>query len=255
MTNCDRILVGIPVYNEAAFVTEVLQEVRQYAVHILVIDDGSTDETSRLLSEQSVKIVRHSTNRGYGRSTRDMFQWAREDGFEWLITMDCDRQHEPAAIPLFRERIKVGDVDVVSGSRYIHRETDDDMPPPDRREINRIMTAEINHRLGLSLTDAFCGFKAYRVEACAGLALDVDGYDFPMQFWVQAVAAGLRIAELPVRLIYNDPSRSFGGPLDDKGRRLRIYQSTLHEEIIRQSADLPLEANTGLELDEPTCYG
>ena len=69
--------------------------------------------------------------------------------------------------------------------------------------------------MGLSITDSFCGFKAYRVTACDRLCLSVDGYDFPMQFWVQAVAHGLVIEELPVRLIYNDPTRTFGGPLDD----------------------------------------
>ncbi|MEE2906261.1 MAG: glycosyltransferase family 2 protein [Planctomycetota bacterium] len=255
MPKNDRILVGIPVYNEAAFVTDVLQEVLQYADHVLVIDDGSTDETARLLSEQPVKIIRHATNRGYGRSTRDMFQWAQEDGFEWLITMDCDRQHEPAAIPSFRKRIDAGGVDVISGSRYIHRDVDADMPPADRRAINRMMTDEINRRLGLSLTDAFCGFKAYRVEACADLRLDVDGYDFPMMFWAQAVAAGLVIDELPVRLIYNDPSRSFGGPLDDQARRLRFYQSTLYEEIIRLAPHLPAGADEGLALGEAAFHG
>ncbi|MDG2423752.1 MAG: glycosyltransferase family 2 protein [Phycisphaerales bacterium] len=255
MSKNDRILVGIPVYNEAAFVTEVLQEVLQYTEDVLVIDDGSTDDTARLLSEQPVKIVRHATNRGYGRSTRDMFQWAREDGYEWLITMDCDLQHEPAAIPLFEERIKEGGVDVISGSRYLLECQDGDMPPADRRQINRLMTHEINSRLGLSLTDAFCGFKAYRVDACVDLVMDVDGYDFPMMFWVQAVAAGLAIDELPVRLIYNDPSRSFGGPLDDHARRLRFYQSTLYEEIIRMSSSLPAGADDGLAIGETTCHG
>ncbi|MCH2132403.1 MAG: glycosyltransferase family 2 protein [Phycisphaerales bacterium] len=250
-----RILVGIPVYNEADFVTSVLDEVRQYADDVLVIDDGSTDDTARLLSEQPVKVVRHATNRGYGRSTRDMFHWASQDGFDWLITMDCDRQHEPAAIPMFRDRILAGDVDVISGSRYVSRHDGDDSPPADRREINQLVTDEVNERLGLSLTDGFCGFKAYRVRSCATLGLDVDGYDFPMQFWVQAVAAGLRIDELPVRLIYNDPTRSFGGPLDDRDRRLRAYRCTLHEEIIRCAGGLPREAAAGLGLDESTCHG
>ena len=96
------------------------------------------------------------------------------------------------------------------------------------------------------MTDAFCGFKAYRVSACDGLALDVDGYDFPMQFWVQAAAAGLRIEELPVRLIYHDPTRSFGGPLDDPTTRLDHYRRTMHGEIVRCAAALPPEAARGL---------
>ena len=102
----------------------------------------------------------------------------------------------------------------------------------------------------MSLTDGFCGFKAYRTDALRGLSLDVDGYDFPMQFWVQAVAHGLRIKEIPVRLIYNDPTRSFGGPLDDPGPRLRHYLDTMHNEVLRWQQVLPANATNGLVNEE-----
>jgi hypothetical protein len=95
------------------------------------------------------------------------------------------------------------------------------------------MTQLLNDRLGFALTDAFCGFKAYRMAACRGLELNIDGYDFPMQFWVQAATSGLRITEIPVRLIYNDPTRSFGGPLDEPTNRRSIYEATMHRELIR----------------------
>jgi glycosyltransferase involved in cell wall biosynthesis len=250
-SRCNGILLGIPVYNEQAHVTTVLSEVRDYADCVLVIDDGSTDETPLLLARQPVEVIRHAENRGYGRSMRDMLRWASFDGYEWLITMDCDEQHEPAAIPRFIEAIGRGASDVISGSRYLRSgpaelALDDDSPPRDRRAINATITAELNSRLGLSLTDAFCGFKAYRVEACDRLDLSVDGYDFPMQFWVQAVAHKLAIEEVPVRLIYNDPSRSFGGPLDDAMHRLDVYRRTMHQEIERCAARLARGAAVGL---------
>ncbi|MHC5004849.1 MAG: glycosyltransferase family 2 protein [Planctomycetota bacterium] len=175
-----RILVGIPVYNEQRYVQTVLNEVRRYARDVLVIDDGSTDLTPMRLAEQPVEVIRHAENRGYGRSMQDMLRWADFDGFDWLITMDCDEQHEPAAIPRFVEAIRRDDADVISGSRYLEATPLDDAPPEDRRAINRTITEELNRRLDLTLTDAFCGFKAYRVSACRQLALDVDGYDFPM---------------------------------------------------------------------------
>ena len=106
-----------------------------------------------------------------------------------------------------------------------------DTPPEERRMINAMITQELNQTLGLELTDAFCGFKAYRVAACRDLKLDVDGYEFPMQFWVQAVANGLTIRELPVKLIYNDPTRSFGGPLDEAQNRLASYRDTINREL------------------------
>jgi dolichol-phosphate mannosyltransferase len=156
--------------------------------------------------------------------------------------MDCDEQHEPAAIPRFIDAIEAGRADVISGSRYLSLADSGDAPPEDRRAINKVITEEINCRLGLSLTDSFCGFKAYRVAACERLSLDVDGYDFPMQFWVQAVAHGLRITEIPVRLIYNDPNRSFGGPLDDPQTRLTHYRRTLKREMRRCAERLPRSA-------------
>ena len=91
--------------------------------------------------------------------------------------------------------------------------------------------ATLNRRLGLNITDAFCGFKAYRVAALRDLHITVPGYAMPMQFWVQAARAGLRVRELPVRLIYNDPTRHFGGLLDDPAIRLQHYLEVLETEL------------------------
>ena len=230
-TDRSRILLAIPVFNEAAYIESVLSKATQFARDILVIDDGSKDETPLLLAGHQVEVIRHAKNRGYGRSIRDMIRWAHFDDYDWLITMDCDEQHEPAAIPEFIEAIGRNDADVISGSRYVSEASMVDTPPEERRMINSIITQELNQTLGLELTDAFCGFKAYRVAACRDLRLDVDGYEFPMQFWVQAVANGLQIRELPVKLIYNDPTRSFGGPLDEAQNRLASYRDTINREL------------------------
>jgi glycosyltransferase involved in cell wall biosynthesis len=234
-----RILIAIPTYNEERYVLRVLRRVREHARHILVIDDGSTDSTPCLLPREPVEVIRHAENRGYGRSLQDAFRWACVDRFDWVITMDCDEQHEPEAIPLFVEAIRADTHDVISGSRYLKDFGDNDSPPASRRAINAAVTQEINDRLGLGITDAFCGFKAYRTGAVARLPFDVDGYAFPMQFWVQAAASRLRIREIPVRLIYNDPTRTFGGPLNEDGARLRHYREVLHRELERCADRLP----------------
>lgn len=242
-----RTLVAIPVYNEQGYVNRVLTRVREFADHVLVIDDGSTDDTPCMLGKHHVEVIRHAENRGYGRSLQDAFRWAVVDDFDWVITMDCDEQHEPAAIPAFIAAAQRGDADIVSGSRYMRECAANSAPPEDRRAINRVMTEEINARLGLSLTDSFCGFKAHRVDALRRLRLDEDGYAFPMQLWVQCVANGLRIREIPVRLIYNDPSRSFGGPLDNPTSRLAHYRRVLYRELCRCAAGLPAGALAGVE--------
>ncbi len=247
-----RTLVAIPVYNEQKYVASVLEKVRQHAEHILVIDDGSKDATPQLLANFPVEVIRHATNRGYGHSLMDAFRWAAVDGFDWVITMDCDEQHEPASIPAFLEAAREGRSDVISGSRYlipVEMQEAIGSPPPERRGVNELITDELNSRLGLSLTDAFCGFKAFRVSALAGLTLDEQGYAFPMQFWVQAVAAGLRIEEIPVKLIYNDLQRSFGGPLDDRDVRLAHYRRVLHCELKRCAKRLPVDAMQDVTVD------
>jgi dolichol-phosphate mannosyltransferase len=248
-----RWLVAIPVYNEAKYVERVLAKVLGFATDVLVIDDGSSDETPRLLTRFGVDVIRHCTNRGYGRSMRTAFSWADEHGFDWVITMDCDEQHEPAAIPMFVDGAAAGRHDVISGSRYMPQSAAADMPPADRRRINTLMTQEINERLGgehgplgLSLTDAFCGFKAYRVAALRSLSLTEDGYAFPMQFWVQAAANRLRIREVPVKLIYNDLNRTFGGPLDVADIRLGHYRRVLHCELARCADRLPPASRSGM---------
>ena len=234
-----RTLIAIPVYNEQKYVAKVLEEVGEYSDDVLVIDDGSTDATPTLLATLPVDVIRHKVNLGYGRSIRDAFQWVQCYKFDWLITMDCDEQHEPESLPDFFQAIARDDADIISGSRYLDVKQCGDPPPADRRAINVEITEMLNRRLGLSLTDAFCGFKAYRVEALKKLQLDVDGYAMPMQLWVQAVAHQMRVREVPIRLIYNDPKRSFGGPLDDPTHRLRHYREALDAEVAKYADCLP----------------
>ena len=147
--------------------------------------------------------------------------------------MDCDEQHEPEMIPEFMKLIETDQWDLISGSRYMEQQSNDDVPPEDRRAINARITKVINDLFGLKLTDSFCGFKAHRVSAMRDLELDEAGYAFPMQLWPRAAKAGLRITELPVRLIYNDPNRHFGGKLDDADYRFKHYLSVLHAELER----------------------
>lgn len=229
-----RFLLAIPVYNEAAHLPGVMRKARAYLDDILVIDDGSTDRTPQLLADEPcLHVVRHACNLGYGRTLADAFDFAAQHRYDWLITMDCDEQHEPTFLPKFVAAARADRVDLISGSRYLHHFEGNSRPPPDRRRINTRITTMLNARLGLAITDAFCGFKAYRVAALAGLAITEPGYAMPLQFWVQAARAGWRIIELPVRLLYNDPNRHFGGELDDPDRRYQHYLAVFDAELLR----------------------
>lgn len=238
-------LIAIPVFNEARSIDRVLDAVAPFGCPVLVVDDGSTDGTTERIRDRGVAAVRHPANLGYGAAMRTILGRAHALGHPWVITMDCDEQHEPASIPDFLQAIRAGRSDVVSGSRYLRASARDDDAPGDRRRVNATLTAELNDALGAvarddgrpvlgtPMTDAFCGFKAYRTAATSRLALDVDGYDFPMQFWVQAAAHGLAIEEIPVPRIYLDPTRSFGAALDDADHRLETYRATMRRELAR----------------------
>ena len=259
-----RTLVAVPVFNEIKTIRRVLPAIRERADEVLVVDDGSTDGTSEVLDQLAgplgLHVLRHAANAGYGRSLQDAFQFGIDEGYDWLITMDMDEQHEPASIPEFVRMAERNDRDLISGSRYLTPLDDEDplaRPPEERRRINRTITAELNERLagrlGQGITDAFCGFKAHRVASLRDLTIDEDGYAFPMQLWVQAAANNWRIGEAPVRLIYNDPNRSFGADLDDAARRLTHYRTVLHTELCRFADRLPASAAHSLIVDSAPC--
>ncbi len=225
-----RFVTALPVYNEASYVNAVLDEVVRYSADVLVVDDGSQDGTAELLAaRRDIRLETHPQNLGYGAALRTAFQHAIRHAFDIVVTIDCDGQHEPQRIPRFVAACR--GVDIVSGSRYLKQYPGDSQPPAQRLWINQQVTAQLNRRLGLNLTDAFCGFKAYRVEALRRLSPTENGYAMPLELWVQAARAGLKIIEVPVPLIYLDEKRSFGGVLDDAATRLQYYHSVLDRSI------------------------
>jgi dolichol-phosphate mannosyltransferase len=225
-----RALTAIPVYNEAANLSGVLAGALSYSKEVLVVDDGSTDGTSQLLATRDdVQLIAHERNLGYGAALRSAFEYAIRGGYDVLVTIDCDGQHQPQLIPKFVEMSH--SADIVSGSRYLRRFTGDSEPPEIRKHINMILTEEINRRLGLNITDAFCGFKAYRTSALAKMAITETGYAMPLELWAQAYKLGLKIVEAAVPMIYLDDKRSFGGALDQADVRLAVYRSVLEKSL------------------------
>jgi dolichol-phosphate mannosyltransferase len=225
-----RFLTALPVYNEVRHVTPVLDEVLRYSPDVLVVDDGSTDGTSELLKRRGdVRLVSHEKNRGYGAALRSAFEYTLAHGYDLLVTIDCDGQHSPQRIPEFVASAE--QADIVSGSRYLKQFAGDTPPPAERRRINEQITELVNRSLGLHVTDAFCGFKAYRASALARFEITEPGYAMPLQLWVQAANAKMKIIELPVPLIYLEEPRSFGGSLDDANTRLAYYHQVIDRSL------------------------
>jgi glycosyltransferase involved in cell wall biosynthesis len=230
MTASPRFLTALPVYNEFKHVDPVLDEVVRVAGDVLVVDDGSTDGTQDLLAaRKDIFVIRHEKNRGYGAALATAFEYTIENGYDALVTIDCDGQHTPQRITTLVDGTH--NADIVSGSRYLCTKEVARQAPAERRQINTQLTRELNERLGLSITDAFCGFKAYRASALSRLPVTEPGYGMPIEIWVQAAYQQMKIVEVSVPLIYLDEARSFGGSLDDGRKRMEYYHRVLDQAI------------------------
>ncbi|MGC9529386.1 MAG: glycosyltransferase family 2 protein [Candidatus Bipolaricaulaceae bacterium] len=204
-------LVVVPVHNEETSLGAVLAGLQAaWSGGVLVVDDGSTDATPHIAREQGAWLVQHADNRGYGAALRSGFAWATARGYTWAVTLDADGQHEPSYLRLFLDRAATGGLDVISGSRYLDASPALSPVPQDRRWVNGIVTRLLCDLTGLALTDAFCGFRAYRLAALTKLELTEDGYGFPMEFWIKAAHLGLAVEGVPVPLVYHDFAKGVG---------------------------------------------
>ncbi len=227
-----RFLTALPVYNEVQHVDAVLELVKAHSPHVLVVDDGSTDGTTdRLLGRSDIEVLIHQQNQGYGGALASAFRYAVDHDFQWLVTIDCDGQHQPQLIGEFVAKAESTQADIVSGSRYLKRFEGDSEPPEQRMRVNRQISADLNRMFGFDLTDAFCGFKAYKVSALKKLNITEFGYGMPLELWVQAACHQMQVVELPVPRVYTQENRSFGEHLDDTATRLNYYQSVIEKSI------------------------
>ena len=225
-----KFAILLPVYNEGATLESVLRKLSKFKnADVVVVDDGSTDATPSILERVPVKaVIRHGENTGYGQTLIDGFNYAKDNGYRYCVTMDADEQHEPGFIPCLLEKLEK--FDIVSGSRYLDPLLSGELPPPERLEVNKIITEKLRALTGYLLTDSFCGFKGYRVDGLRKLNLTETNYGFPIQAWLQAAKAGLTVTECAVPLIYKDHSRNFNNQFADRDERLNHYLRVMEKE-------------------------
>ena len=224
-------LIALPAYNEKKDIGFIISQIKKYDLDILVIDDGSTDGTQDELSNiKNINTIVHEKNLGYGQTIIDAFEYGTSNGYDSIITMDCDGQHIPDEVQIFLAQIS--NYDIVSGSRYLVKTNKlDPQIPPDRYAINMEITRILNETTTLELTDSFCGFKAYKTDAIKEMKLTEKGYGMPLQLWMQAWRLGLSVKEIPVELIYIDADKRFNGNLDNPTIRLNYYKEIINREM------------------------
>src|SRR5688572_13225570 len=147
--------VVIPCLNEAQTIGQLVTTVRATFPHVLVIDDGSTDETTTVAETQGARVLRHARPCGKGAALRDGWTEALRRGFSWVISMDGDGQHAPEDLAKFLARADHGDVGLVCGNRM----DDTAAMPFVRRMTNRFMSACLSRLAGVPLPDTQCGYR------------------------------------------------------------------------------------------------
>jgi len=199
-------LIIVPTHNEAANISEVLDRIRSDVpdADVLVIDDGSTDDTRRLVRERAavdarVRIVERDVKRGLGDAYLHAFAIGLDEGYDALVEIDADLSHDPAALPMMLDLADRG-IALVIGSRYIPGGSVIGWPRR-RTWLSRWGNRYAGLVLGLALNDATAGYRVYRADTLRAIGIDgvqADGYGFQIEMTYRTVQAGLSVVEVPI---------------------------------------------------------
>ncbi|MGH1343003.1 MAG: glycosyltransferase family 2 protein [Nannocystales bacterium] len=218
-----NVTVVLAALNEAPNIGPVIRGCLEHADEVLVVDDGSSDDTAIVAAAAGARVVQLSQNRGKGVAVR---RGAREAHGEILVFMDADGQDDPADIPTVLDSL--GDhVDMVVGSRFLGHFEDDAIRPL-HAWGNRALTGMINGLFSTALTDTQAGFRALRRERFLRCALDAHGYDVEVDLLLELLRTGGKIVEVPVTRRARASGHSHLRTFRDGGRiALRIARQRL----------------------------
>ena len=216
----------IPAYNASATIRSVVTGVARHipTSAILVVDDGSGDDTAAAVHDTGARIYRRPANGGKGHALRDGFKRVWELHPDWILCLDADGQHDPKAIPEFQRASAGGIYDLLIGNR-----TGDlaDMPLS-RRFSNHTSSALLSFRTGQKMLDVQCGYRAIRADWLKQLTLSSGGYDIEVEMILQTWKRGGRIGWVPIPTIYQGEP-SFMRKLPETIRFLRLFIRSYYE--------------------------
>jgi glycosyltransferase involved in cell wall biosynthesis len=205
-----RILAIIPCCNEEATIGSVVHETKRFVDEVLVVDDGSTDETSKIAKEVGATVINHKKNRGKGAAIRTGFEYALENDFDYVVTIDGDGQHNPVEIPNLLENVINNGHDISVG----YRVGDNTEMPMWRRVGKRVLDYTTSMGTGGYVTDSQCGFRAFNKKAVEAITPKLRGEAFSVESeqLIKAHESGLNVVNTSVTCKYDDLETSTKNP-------------------------------------------
>jgi glycosyltransferase involved in cell wall biosynthesis len=210
----NRIAAVIPAYNEGRVIERVVGAACQF-MPVIVIDDGSDDQTGERARSAGATVIRHTVNQGKGAALRTGFAWAIERDLDAVVTIDADAQHNPAEIPKFLAVYRASGADLIIGQRDFSK-----MPFP-RRYSNPFGSWLLSKVLAEPIPDNQCGYRLYGRRLLEILDHQTVGFEFEVEVIGAALKHDLSIAWVKIETIYHGDTRSYFHPIRDSARFLR----------------------------------
>lgn len=207
-TNRSRSLILIPAYNEAARIAGVVESIKRVVpeMPILVVNDGSNDDTSGISRMAGAIVVTHPFNMGYGVAIQTGYKYALANNYDYIVQLDADGQHDPSCIPDLLAPVIQGKVDIVIGSRFLGNS----YTPPLARRLGMALFRKIVSKItGRVCTDTTSGFQAFNRDVIRFFTMDIFPVDYPdADMLIMLHRAGFSMTEVPVRMFENSEGKS-----------------------------------------------
>ncbi|MEM2109726.1 MAG: glycosyltransferase family 2 protein [Candidatus Odinarchaeota archaeon] len=213
------IVAVIPAYNESAHIRRVVEETSKYVDRVIVVDDGSVDDTAEIVKHMDVILVRHKTNMGKGVALKTGFKTALKTGASIVVTLDGDYQHKPVEIKRLLSYLKKTGSDIVVGSRFLTKENIQAMPA-ERIISNMITSAILRFFFRVPVTDSQSGFRAFKAAVLKIVETRDRRFAAETEILIDARQKGFIIKEAPISIKYGF-EKSKINPLLDTFRWLR----------------------------------
>jgi glycosyltransferase involved in cell wall biosynthesis len=215
-----KTLIIIPAFNESENLGKLLKKISSFVPlkDVLVVDDGSRDKTSTVAKKAGTEVLSFSNNQGKGSALRAGFEFAIKRGYEAVITMDADGQHNPSGIPKFLKELKKNGADLIIGTR----EQNLSEMPFLRYLVNKTTSLVTSILAGTRVSDSQSGYRLIKRNVIKKVTLKTSRFQMETEIIVKAAMAGFKIGEIPIETIYFEKFKSYINPFIDTYRFIKL---------------------------------